>query len=211
LDYESCSKNLQKIVKTKKTELLFVALFLRLLKAGGRAAVIVPAGVLFGSSSAHKNLRKMLVEDQKLDAIISMPAGVFRPYAGVSTAVLVFTRTNSGGTDSVWFYDMQADGYSLDDKRTPLDAKKHKTNNIPDIVKRWEKLKTEAKRKRTEQSFLVPKSEIAANGYDLSINRYKEIVYEEVKHDLPHKILADLKALEVEIQKGIEELEGIIN
>jgi len=211
LDFESCSKDLQKIVKTKKTELLFVALFLRLLKAGGRAAVIVPDGVLFGSSNAHKNLRKMLVEDQKLDAIISMPAGVFRPYAGVSTAVLVFTRTNSGGTDSVWFYDMQADGYSLDDKRTPLDAKKHKTNNIPDIVKRWKKTKAEAKRKRTEQSFLVPKSEIAANGYDLSINRYKEIVYEEVKHDLPHKILADLKALEVEIQKGIEELEGIIN
>lgn len=207
LDYESCSKDLQKIVKTKKTELLFVALFLRLLKPGGRAAVIVPDGVLFGSSKAHKGLRKNLVEDQKLDAIISMPSGVFKPYAGVSTAVLVFTKTNSGGTENVWFYDMQADGFSLDDKRTPLDAKKHETNNLPDIVKRWKKRKAETKRKRTEQSFMVPKSEIAENGYDLSINRYKEIVYEEVEYDPPEKIIAELKALEAEIQAGILDLE----
>lgn len=210
LDYESCAKDLQKIVKTKKTELLFVALFLRLLKAGGRAAVIVPDGVLFGSSKAHKALRTMLVEDQKLDAVISMPSGVFRPYAGVSTAVLLFTKTNSGGTDQVWFYDMTADGFSLDDKRTPLDLDKHETNNLPDIIKRWGNLKAESKRKRTEQSFLVPKAEIARYGYDLSINRYKEIVYEEVRYDSPRKILADLKKLEKEIQQGIVELEGML-
>ena len=194
LDYESCSKGLLKIVKTKKTELLFVALFLRLLKPGGRAAVIVPDGVLFGSSNAHKALRKMLVEDQKLDAVISMPSGVFRPYAGVSTAVLVFTKTNSGGTDSVWFYDMQADGFSLDDKRTQLDQDKHETNNMPDIVKRWHNLDAETDRKRTEQSFLVPKAEIADNAYDLSINRYKEIVYEEVKYDPPMKIIGGIES-----------------
>jgi type I restriction enzyme M protein len=210
LDYESCAKDLQKIVKTKKTELLFVALFLRLLKAGGRAAVIVPDGVLFGSSKAHKALRTMLVEDQKLDAVISMPSGVFRPYAGVSTAVLLFNKTNSGGTNQVWFYDMQADGFSLDDKRTPLDPKKHETNNIPDIIRRWGNLKAETKRKRTEQSFLVPKDEIAGNGYDLSINRYKEIVYEEVKYDPPKKILADLKKMEKDIQQGIVELEEML-
>jgi len=210
LDYESCSKDLQKIVKTKKTELLFVALFLRLLRPGGRAAVIVPDGVLFGSSKAHKGLRKMLVEDQKLDAIISMPSGVFRPYAGVSTAILVFTKTNSGGTENVWFYDMQADGFSLDDKRTVLDRTKHENDNVPDIVCRWGNMDAEADRKRTEQSFLVPKSEIADNGYDLSINRYKEIVYEEVEYDPPMKILADLKVIEAEIQDGLAELEGML-
>jgi len=210
LDYESCAKDLQKIVKTKKTELLFIALFLRLLKPGGRAAVIVPDGVLFGSSNAHKGLRKILVEDQKLDAVISMPSGVFKPYAGVSTAVLLFTKTDSGGTDHVWFYDMQADGRSLDDKRTLLDQDRHETNNIPDIVKRWKNLEVEAERKRTDQSFFVPKEEIKDNGYDLSINRYKEIVYEEVQYDPPEKILAELKALEGEIQDGLEELEGLL-
>jgi type I restriction enzyme M protein len=210
LDYESCSKDLQKIVKTKKTELLFVALFLRLLKPGGRAAVIVPDGVLFGSSNAHKGLRQMLVEDQKLDGIISMPSGVFKPYAGVSTAIVLFTKTNSGGTDHVWFYDMQADGFSLDDKRTPLDQERHEINNIPDIISRWKNLDVEFKRKRTDQSFMVPKAEIAANGYDLSINRYKEIVYEEVKYDPPKKILADLKALESEIRDGLVELEELL-
>lgn len=210
LDYESCSKDLQKIVKTKKTELLFFALFMRLLKPGGRAAVIVPDGVLFGSSKAHKNLRKMLVEDQKLDAVISMPSGVFKPYAGVSTAIVVFTKTNSGGTEKVWFYDMQADGFSLDDKRTALDSEKHETNNIPDIINRWAKPEKEGKRKRTDQSFMVPKDEIAKNAYDLSINRYKEIVYEEVEYDPPQKILADLKEMEAEIRKGLEELEGML-
>ncbi len=210
LDYESCSKDLLKVIKTKKTELLFLALFLRLLKTGGRVAVIVPDGVLFGSSKAHKTIRKMIVEDQKLDGIVSMPSGVFKPYAGVSTAVLLFTKTNSGGTDQVWFYDMQADGYSLDDKRNPLASDKHENNNIPDIISRWKDRESETDRKRTDQSFFVPKAEIAENDYDLSINRYKEIVYEEVEYDAPQKILADLKVLEEEILKGMEELEGML-
>ena len=210
LDYESCAKDLQQVVKTKKTELLFVALFLRLLKTGGRAAVIVPDGVLFGSSKAHKALRKMLVEDQKLDGIISMPSGVFKPYSGVSTAVVLFTKTNSGGTDNVWFYDMHADGFSLDDKRTPLDASKHENNNIPDILKRFGKMKAEGKRERTDQSFLVPKAEIAEKEYDLSINRYKEIVYEEIEYDPPKKIIADLEKLEGEISSGLKELKGLL-
>jgi len=190
--------------------LLFVALFLRLLKAGGRAAVIVPDGVLFGSSNAHKTLRKILVEDQKLDGIISMPSGVFKPYAGVSTAILLFTKTNSGGTDNVWFYDMQADGYSLDDKRNELDGKKHENNNIPDIINRWNNRGGELERKRTDQSFFVPKIEIVENGYDLSINRYKEIVYEEAKYDPPQKILEDLRTLEKEIMTGLNELEEML-
>jgi type I restriction enzyme M protein len=210
LDYESTAKDLQAIVKTRKTELLFVALFLRLLKAGGRAAVIVPDGVLFGSSKAHKTLRRLLVEEHKLDGIVSMPSGVFRPYAGVSTAILLFTKTNSGGTDQVWFYDMQADGYSLDDKRNPLDPDKHETNNLPDILVRWQHRDMEAKRARTEQSFLVPKAEIAANDYDLSINRYKQVVYEELQHASPQVILAELKALEAEIIRGIDELEEML-
>ena len=210
LDYESCSKDLLQVVKTKKTELLFLALFLRLLKPGGRAAVIVPDGVLFGSSNSHKGLRKILVEDQKLDAVISMPSGVFKPYAGVSTAVLVFTKTNSGGTDKVWFYDMQADGFSLDDKRTPLSDGKHENNNIPDIISRWKNLQAENDRKRNDQSFFVPKDEIVENGYDLSINRYKEIEYEEVQYDPPHKILKELKDLESEIQAGLTELEQML-
>lgn len=210
LDYESTAKDLQAIVKTKKTELLFVALFLRLLKAGGRAAVIVPDGVLFGSSKAHKTLRRLLVEEHKLDGIVSMPSGVFRPYAGVSTAILLFTKTNSGGTDQVWFYDMQADGYSLDDKRNPLDSNKHETNNLPDLLARWQHREKEAKRARTEQSFLVPKAEIAANDYDLSINRYKQVEYEEVQHASPQVILAELKALEADIMRGMNELEEML-
>jgi type I restriction enzyme M protein len=215
LDYESVAKDLLNLVKTKKTELLFLALFLRLLQPGGRAAVIVPDGVLFGSSLAHKTLRRMLVEDHKLDAIVSMPSGVFKPYAGVSTAVLLFTRTDSGGTDQVWFYDMQADGYSLDDKRTPLNGG-HARNNIPDIVARWREVQesggvVEQARKRTDQSFFVPKAEIAANEYDLSINRYKEIVYDAVAYDLPLKILDELEQLEVEIQQGMAELREMLN
>src|SRR5213078_1865802 len=143
--------------KTNKTELLFLALFVRLLKPGGRAAVIVPDGVLFGSSNAHKTLRRILVEEQKLDAVISLPGGVFKPYAGVSTAILLFTKTNSGGTDHVWFYDMHADGFSLDDKRTPQPDK----SDLPDLLRRWQNRAEEKSRKRTDQSFLVPKSEIA--------------------------------------------------
>ncbi len=206
LDYESTAKDLQQIVKTKKTELLFMALFLRLLQSGGRAAVIVPDGVLFGSSKAHKTLRQMLVEDQKLDAIISMPSGVFKPYAGVSTAIVFFTRTNSGGTDQVWFYDMHSDGFSLDDKRSPQPDK----SDLPDILSRWQNRKAENKRKRTDKSFFVPKAEIAGNDYDLSINRYKEVEYEAVAYDPPGVILARLARLEAEIAEGRKELEGLL-
>ena len=210
LDYDATAKDLQAMVKTKKTELLFLALFLRIMKAGGRAAVIVPDGVLFGSSKAHKALRQMLVEDHKLDGIVSMPSGVFKPYAGVSTAILLFTKTSSGGTDKVWFYDMQADGFSLDDKRNPL-PNEHASNNLPDVLARWQRRNTtEGTRFRTEQSFCVPKAEIAANGYDLSINRYKEMVHEVVEYEKPSKILADLKALEKEIMDGVVELVGIL-
>lgn len=206
LDYESTAKDLLQIVKTKKTELLFLALFVRVLQTGGRAAIIVPDGVLFGSSKAHKTLRKMLVDDQKLDAIISMPSGVFKPYAGVSTAILLFTKTNSGGTDNVWFYDMQADGFSLDDKRTPQPDK----SDLPDILTRWESRDAETDRKRTEKSFLVPKSEIAGNDYDLSINRYKEIEYEAVEYDPPAVILERLAQLDAEIADGRKEIEGML-
>ena len=206
LDYESTARDLQQIVKTKKTELLFMALFLRLLQTGGRAAVIVPDGVLFGSSKAHKALRRMLVEEQKLDAVISMPSGVFKPYAGVSTAIVLFTRTNSGGTDQVWFYDMRADGFSLDDKRSP----QPETSDLPDILARWQNRAAETERKRTDQSFLVPGAEIVGNDYDLSINRYKEVEYEAVDHDPPRVILQRLARLEEEIAAGRKELEGLL-
>ena len=206
LDYESTARDLQQIVKTKKTELLFMALFLRLLQTGGRAAVIVPDGVLFGSSKAHKALRRMLVEEQKLDAVISMPSGVFKPYAGVSTAIVLFTKTNSGGTDQVWFYDMRADGFSLDDKRSP----QPETSDLPDILARWQNRAAETERKRTDQSFLVPGAEIVGNDYDLSINRYKEVEYEAVDHDPPRVILARLARLEEEIAAGRKELEGLL-
>lgn len=225
LDHESTAKNLQRVVKTKKTELLFLALFLRLLKPGGRAAVIVPDGVLFGSSKAHKELRRMLVEDQKLDGVVSLPGGVFKPYAGVSTAILLFTKTNSGGTEHVWFYDVDADGRSLDDKRTellppeklgpvpdvPLTADEHARNNLPDVLARW-KLREmdERKRPRTAQSFCVPKADIAAQGYDLSLNRYKEVVHEAVKHQKPRDILKELARIEAEIQQGMTELKEML-
>lgn len=172
--------NLKSICDTKKTELLFVALFLRMLRKGGRCAAIVPDGVLFGTTKAHKSLRQELVENHRLEAIISMPSGVFKPYAGVSTAIVIFTKTDAGGTDKVWFYDMKADGYSLDDKRAPIEA-----NDIPDILTRFHNLEVELDREATEQSFLVDKSAIADSGYDLSINKYKEIVYEKVEYDAP--------------------------
>ena len=225
LDHENTAKDLQQVVRTKKTELLFLALFLRLLKPGGRAAVIVPDGVLFGSSTAHRTLRKILVEGQKLDAVVSLPGGVFKPYAGVSTAILLFTKTNSGGTDHVWFYDCDADGWSLDDKRTPLLPEEklgpvpseplspadHAKNNLPDILARWpERAGKEMKRPRTAQSFTVPKTDIVAQGYDLSINRYKEVVHEEVAHKAPKEILAELRKLEKEIEEGMRELEGMV-
>jgi len=225
LDYENTAKDLQAVVKTKKTELLFLALFIRLLKPGGRAAVIVPDGVLFGSTTAHKTLRKILVENQKLDAVISLPSGVFRPYAGVSTAILVFTKTNSGGTDTVWFYDVEADGMSLDDKRTalladdklgavparPLVEDDHAKNNLPDVLSRWaQRAVGEMNRARTDQSFCVPKADIVAQDYDLSLNRYKEVVHAEVEHRPPDEILADLAMLETEIQDGMKELEAML-
>ena len=225
LDAETVAKDLTAIVKTRKTELLFLALFLRLLKPGGRAAVIVPDGVLFGSSKAHKELRRMLVEEQKLDGVVSLPSGVFRPYAGVSTAILFFTRTDSGGTSGVWFYDMQADGFSLDDKRTPLlaeaqlgpvpavalDAAAQARNNLPDVLARWQQRGgAERERPRTAQSFVVPKAEIAAAGYDLSLNRYKEVVRDAVTHRAPKDILADLAKLEDEIRDGMKTLEGML-
>ena len=206
LDYESTAKDLQRTARTKKTELLFLALFLRLLQTGGRAAVIVPDGVLFGSTKAHRTLRTILVEEQKLGAVISMPSGVFKPYAGVSTAILIFTKTNSGGTDHVWFYDMQADGYSLDDKRTPQPEK----SDLADILARWKNREAERQRMRTDHSFLVPKAEIAGNGYDLSLNRYKEVEYEAVEHDAPKVILERLVALEDGIQRGMRELEAML-
>ena len=194
LDYDAVSADLLKVTKTKKTELLFLALFLRILKKGGRAAVIVPDGVLFGSSKAHKQIRKEIVDNNKLEAVISMPSGVFKPYAGVSTAILVFTKTGNGGTDQVWFYDMKADGYSLDDKRQEVAE-----NDIPDIVTRFANLEGEKERKRTEQSFFVPVEEIVENAYDLSINKYKEIVYEKVEYDPTDVIMARIENLEKEI------------
>jgi type I restriction enzyme M protein len=225
LDHESCAKDLQRVVKTKKTELLFLALFLRLLTTGGRAAVIVPDGVLFGSSKAHRTIRQKLVDEHKLDAVISLPSGVFRPYAGVSTAILVFTKTGRGGTDHVWYYDMTADGKSLDDKRTdllpdelqgpcparPLSEEELAKNNLPDVLARWsERDSSEHDRQRTEQSFCVPREEIAAAGYDLSINRYKEVEHQEVEHDPPAEIIRELRKLEKEIADGLTRLEEML-
>jgi len=207
LDAETVSKDLQRVVKTRKTELLFLALFLRLLQPGGRAAVIVPDGVLFGSSTAHKTLRKTLVEEQKLDAVVKLPSGVFRPYAGVSTAILFFTRTDSGGTDDVWFYDVRADGFTLDDKRTPTDA-----NDLPDALARWaQRDGEELQRARTEQSFCVPKADIVAQGYDLSLNRYREVVHEEVEHRDPLEIIAELEQMEKEIAQGLRDLKVMLS
>jgi type I restriction enzyme M protein len=225
LDYESTAKDLQQVVKTKKTELLFLALFLRLLQTGGRAAVIVPDGVLFGSSKAHKELRRTLVEDHKLDGIVKLPSGVFRPYAGVSTAILLFTKTGVGGTDNVWFYELTADGWSLDDKRAPLlDGEKlgpspstvlssedHSKNNLPDALRRWKQRgHDEVHRERTDQSFRVSRGEIVAQGYDLSLNRYKDVVHDEAQHRPPLEIIGDLEQLESEIQQGLSELKAML-
>jgi type I restriction enzyme M protein len=205
LDYDSVEGSLLKIAKTKKTELLFISLILRMLKIGGRCAVIVPDGVLFGASIAHKKIRQTLVEGNKLEAIISMPSGVFKPYAGVSTAIIIFTKTNNGGTDHVWFYDMQADGYSLDDKRNPI-----KDNNIPDIIQRFKQRNQEDQRKRTEQSFLVPYDEIKGNNWDLSINRYKEIIYEEIEYAPTAEIIADIEALDKERGEALQRLKVLL-
>ena len=202
---EEISKDLLALCKTKKTELLFLTLFVKMLESGGRCASIVPDGVLFGSSSAHKAIRQELVENQKLTAVISMPSGVFKPYAGVSTAILIFTKTNAGGTDKVWFYDMQADGYSLDDKRSPIAA-----NDIPDIIARFNNLADEESRERTEQSFFVTKDEIVDNGYDLSINKYKKTEYVAVEYPSTAEILDRLDELEAEIASEMKELRKML-
>jgi type I restriction enzyme M protein len=198
-----------------------------MLNSGGRAAVIIPDGVLFGSSKAHKQIRQQIVEHNRLEAVISMPSGVFKPYAGVSTAILIFTKTNNGGTDNVWFYDMQADGYSLDDKRTPLlgaangelhfrhssegwNPEDHAKNNIPDILKRFKNRQAETGRQRTEQSFMVPFEEIKANDWDLSINRYKEVVSEAVEYDPPEQIIAQIEQLDKERQQALAVLKEML-
>ena len=205
LDADTVSADLLKVCKTKKTELLFLALFLRMLRVGGRCACIVPDGVLFGSSTAHKAIRKALIEDNRLEAVISMPSGVFKPYAGVSTGILIFTKTGHGGTDKVWFYDMQADGYSLDDKRTPIAE-----NDIPDIIARFNNLAGEADRKRTEKSFFVPKDEIVGNDYDLSINKYKKTEYKPVEYPPTSEIMAQLRKIESEIATAMNELDDLL-
>jgi type I restriction enzyme M protein len=200
LDSEAVSKSLQNITKTKKTELLFLALFVRMLKIGGRCASIVPDGVLFGNSTGHKAIRQQLIKQQRLQAVISMPSGVFKPYAGVSTAILIFTKTNAGGTDKVWFYDMKADGFSLDDKRTPI-----ADNDIPDVIARFHNLADEEKRSRKEQSFIVPVDEIIANDYDLSINKYKEVEKVKVEYEKPDVVLGRIEALQSEITSAVKE------
>lgn len=205
LDADTVSTDLLKVCKTKKTELLFLALMLRMLQIGGRCAVIVPDGVLFGSSTAHKAIRKAIVEDNRLEAVISMPSGVFKPYAGVSTGILIFTKTNHGGTDNVWFYDMTADGLSLDDKRAPVAE-----NDIPDIIARFKNRENETDRQRTDKSFLVPKKEIVENGYDLSINKYKKTEYVPVEYPSTKEILTELNKLEIEINKGLAELGELV-
>ena len=205
LDYDIVSADLLKVCKTKKTELLFLALFLRMLKVGGRCACIVPDGVLFGSSTAHKAIRRELVDGNRLEAVISMPSGVFKPYAGVSTAILIFTKTGHGGTDKVWFYDMKADGFSLDDKRSPV-----ADNDIPDIITRFRHLDAEVDRQRTEQSFLVPRQEIVDNGYDLSINKYKKTEYKPVEYPPTSEIMAQIRELEQEISAAMDELEEML-
>lgn len=210
LDSTSVDEKVLAMVDSKKTELLFLGLMIKGLNLGGRCAVIVPDGVLFGSSKAHQKIRREIVENQTLEAVISMPSGVFKPYAGVSTAILVFTKTDDGGTENVWFYDMKADGFSLDDKRQPV-----KENDIPDIIQRFHKRNSmaepvEATRSRTQQSFVVPKAEIAANNYDLSINRYKEIVYEEVQYDAPKNIIANIETLDNERTQLLKQLKAML-
>ena len=205
LDADTVSTDLLKVCKTKKTELLFLTLFLRMLRVGGRCACIVPDGVLFGSSTAHKAIRKEIIDGNRLEAVISMPSGVFKPYAGVSTAILIFTKTGHGGTDNVWFYDMQADGMSLDDKRSPVAE-----NDIPDIIARFKNLEAEKDRKRTDKSFFVPKEEIAANDYDLSINKYKQTEYVAVEYPSTQEIMVELDALEMQIGEEMDALRNLL-
>lgn len=205
LDRDAVDSSILSTVDSKKTELLFLALMLRGLVPGGRCAVIVPDGVLFGSSNAHMQIRKELIDRQKLQAVISMPSGVFKPYAGVSTAILLFTKTDSGGTDRVWFYDMQADGYSLDDKRQPIEA-----NDLPDIISRYHQPDKEKNRKRTDKSFFVPVKEIRENKYDLSINRFKKVVYEEKIYEKPEEIITLIETLDNERKELMSYLKKLL-
>lgn len=228
LDKDAVDTSIIKMVDSKKTELLFLALILRGLKKGGRAAVIIPDGVLFGSSKAHKQIRQHLVDKHKLEAVISMPSGVFKPYAGVSTGILVFTKTTTGGTDNVWFYDMQADGLSLDDKRQPVGPEfntfeeletmvtSHRQQpitytDLPDIINRWRNPDAEQQRHRTDKSFFVPVKDIISNNYDLSINRYKEVVHEEKQYDEPEVIIANIKMLDKERSAALQQLEQLLH
>jgi type I restriction enzyme M protein len=204
IDKEVISKSLKAITDTKKTELLFVALFVRMLQVGGRCASIVPDGVLFGNSKGHKDLRRELVDNQRLQAVISMPSGVFQPYSGVSTAILIFTKTNCGGTDKVWFYDMKADGYSLDQKRTETPD----NSDIDDIIARFHNLEGEESRTRKDQSFFVPVDEIRNNDYDLSLNKYKEVEREVVHYDAPEVIFARAESLVQDISQSMEEFKS---
>jgi type I restriction enzyme M protein len=206
LESSTVAKSLSSIVKTKKTELLFLALMLRILKIGGRCAVIVPDGVLFGADKAAVGIRQNIINKQKLEAVISMPSGVFKPYAGVSTAILIFTKTESAGTNQVWFYDMKADGFALDDKRTPTPD----NDDTEDIIVRWQNLDGEKSRTRLDQSFFVPADEIRANNYDLSINKYKETVYEQKHYAAPEMILERLEKLDSDIMNVRKELEGML-
>ncbi|ROL61359.1 SAM-dependent DNA methyltransferase [Bacteroidetes/Chlorobi group bacterium ChocPot_Mid] len=203
LDFEDVSDDLIGKVKTRKTELLFIALMLRMLKLGGRCATIVPDGVLFGASKSHTALRQLLVDDNQLEAIIKLPSGVFKPYAGVSTAIVIFTK--GGQTSKVWFYDVENDGLSLDDKRSPIDK-----NDLPDCLEKWNKRETEKFEDKTQKAFFVDKKDIIENKYDLSINRYKEIIHKEEEYEKPEIILGKIKLVEKEISTGIEELEGML-
>lgn len=207
LDKDAVDSSILKVVDSKKTELLFLALILRGLKKGGRAAVIIPDGVLFGSSKAHKQIRQELIENHKLEAVISMPSGVFKPYAGVSTGVLIFTKTTTGGTDHVWFYDMKADGFSLDDKRQPIAQ-----NDIPDVIEKWKNRHAASRENaRDSQSFFVSFAEIKQNGYDLSINRYKEVVHEEKEYGAPENIIESIEQLDKERAQALNELKQLLN
>lgn len=207
VDVEDINPDLKAIVDSKQTELLFVSLFLRMLKLGGRCACIVPNGVLFRTNSkAYTQLRRELVENQKLEAVIYMPSGVFKPYSGVSTAILVFTKTDAGGTDKVWLYNMEGDGFTLDDKRDP--DEKH--DDIPDILARWANLAGEEERARTEKSFLVTREELAENDYDFSFNKYTETVYERIEYPPTEQILAELADLNKQIAEGLEELNKML-
>lgn len=206
LDYETTSKDLQRVVKTKKTELLFLALFLKLLKPGGRAAVIVPDGVLFNAQRVYRDLREMLVERHRIEAVIKLPAGAFRPYTATSTAILVFTRTDSGGTDEVWFYDVRADGFSLDEKREPVEA-----NDLPDALARWnERAQGERDRTRADQSFMVAKKEIVQQSYDLSFNRYREAARDDTERRPPLEIIAEIESVEREFGEALADLKDML-